>query len=172
MSTPPRAKRVEHVREHHGDRVVDPYEWLRDKDDPEVIAHLEAENAWADERTAHLEPLRSAIFEEIRSRTQETDLSVPVRIRDHWYYGRTVEGKQYGLSCRRPVEGPDDWVPPWSTSNAPSEKNSWPSASRLPSSSTCSPSGVTPGSGIGRPCPGTTRTRHCAGYCRPSNVRE
>ena len=75
MSTPPRAKRVEHVREHHGDRVVDPYEWLRDKDDPEVIAHLEAENAWADERTAHLEPLRSAIFEEIRSRTQETDLT-------------------------------------------------------------------------------------------------
>ena len=45
MSTPPRAKRVEHVREHHGDRVVDPYEWLRDKEDPEVIAHLEAENA-------------------------------------------------------------------------------------------------------------------------------
>jgi oligopeptidase B len=100
MSTPPRAKRVEHVREHHGDRVVDPYEWLRDKEDPEVIAHLEAENAWAEERTAHLEPLRSAIFEEIRSRTQETDLSVPAAYRGWWYYSRTFEGKQYPAQCR------------------------------------------------------------------------
>ena len=100
MSTPPRAKRVEHVREHHGDRVVDPYEWLRDKDDPEVIAHLEAENAWADERTAHLEPLRSAIFEEIRSRTQETDLSVPAAYHGWWYYSRTFEGRQYPAQCR------------------------------------------------------------------------
>ena len=100
MSTPPRAKRVEHVREHHGDRVVDPYEWLRDKDDPEVIAHLEAENAWAEERTAHLEPLRSAIFEEIRSRTQETDLSVPAAYRGWWYYSRTFEGQQYPAQCR------------------------------------------------------------------------
>jgi oligopeptidase B len=100
MSTPPRAKRVESVREHHGDRVVDPYEWLRDKEDPEVIAHLQAENTWADERTAHLEPLRSAIFEEIRSRTQETDLSVPAAYRGWWYYSRTFEGKQYPAQCR------------------------------------------------------------------------
>jgi oligopeptidase B len=100
MSTAPRPKRVDHVREHHGDRVVDPYEWLRDKDDPEVIAHLEAENAWADARTAHLEPLRSAIFEEIRSRTQETDLSVPAAYRGWWYYSRTFEGKQYAAQCR------------------------------------------------------------------------
>ena len=102
MSTPPRAKRVEHVREHHGDRVVDPYEWLRDKDDPEVIAHLEAENAWAEERTAHLEPLRSAIFEEIRSRTQETDLSVPAA-----YRGVVVLLPHLrGQAVPRPVPGP------------------------------------------------------------------
>ena len=55
---PPTAKRVETRREHHGDVFVDPYEWLRDKSDPEVIAYLEAENDYADRMTAHLEPLR------------------------------------------------------------------------------------------------------------------
>ena len=93
-------KHVEHVREHHGDRVIDPFEWLRDKDDPEVIAHLEAENAHAEARTSHLEPLRARIFDEIRSRTQETDLSVPAAYRGWWYYSRTFEGKQYAAQCR------------------------------------------------------------------------
>ena len=65
-------------RTHHGDTVVDEYEWLRDKDDPETIAYLEAENAYTEARTAHLaEPARATIFEEIKARTQETDLSVP-----------------------------------------------------------------------------------------------
>lgn len=94
------AKHVEHVREHHGDSVVDPFEWLRDKDDPEVIAHLEAENAYAEAMTSHLEPLRARIFDEIKSRTQETDLSVPAAYRGWWYYSRTFEGKQYAAQCR------------------------------------------------------------------------
>ena len=93
-------KHVEHVREHHGDRVVDPFEWLRDKDDPEVIAHLEAENAYAEAMTSHLEPLRGRIFDEIKSRTQETDLSVPAAYRGWWYYSRTFDGKQYAAQCR------------------------------------------------------------------------
>ena len=109
---PPVAARVPHERTHHGDTFVDDYEWLRDKDSPETLAHLEAENAWTEGRTAHLADLRDRIFEEIRTRTQETDLSVPVRKGEWWYYGRTVEGKQYGLSCRRPVQDPSDWVPP------------------------------------------------------------
>ena len=102
MSTakPPVAKHVEHVREHHGDRVVDPFEWLRDKDDPDVIAHLEAENVYAEAMTSHLEPLRARIFDEIKSRTQETDLSVPAAYRGWWYYSRTFEGKQYAAQCR------------------------------------------------------------------------
>jgi oligopeptidase B len=91
---------VDHVREHHGDRVVDPFEWLRDKDNPAVIAHLEAENAYAEARTSHLEQLRGRIFDEIKSRTQETDLSVPVAYRGWWYYSRTFEGKQYAAQCR------------------------------------------------------------------------
>jgi oligopeptidase B len=109
---PPVAKRVEHRREHHGDVYIDPYEWLRDKSDPDVIAHLEAENDYTEQVTAHLEPLRRQIFEEIKSRTKETDLSVPVRRGDWWYYARSFEGKQYGVHCRCPVADPDDWTPP------------------------------------------------------------
>ncbi|BDB45141.1 MULTISPECIES: S9 family peptidase [Mycobacterium] len=111
-SAPPVAKRVETRREHHGDVFVDPYEWLRDKDNPEVIAYLEAENDYVDQVTSHLEPLRQQIFEEIKARTKETDLSVPTRRGDWWYYARTFEGKQYGVHCRCPVSDPDDWSPP------------------------------------------------------------
>jgi oligopeptidase B len=92
--------------------VVDDYEWLRAKDDPEVIAHLEAENAYTAQRTDHLGGLRERIFEEIRSRTLETDLSVPSRQGQWWYYGRTVAGKQYGIQCRAPLRSDDDWTPP------------------------------------------------------------
>ncbi|GLI29262.1 MULTISPECIES: S9 family peptidase [Brachybacterium] len=82
-------------RIHHGDVVVDPYEWMRDKTDPEVIAHLEAENAYADARTAHLGALRARLVEEFVGHTQETDLSVPVRRGDWWYITRTTAGDDY-----------------------------------------------------------------------------
>ncbi|AZS36406.1 Dipeptidyl aminopeptidase BI [Microbacterium lemovicicum] len=108
----PVARRVPTVRTHHGDAVEDSYEWLRDKDDAGVIAHLEAENAYTQERTAHLAGLRESIFAEIKGRTLETDLSVPSRRGDWWYYGRTVEGQQYGIQCRAPISSPDDWTPP------------------------------------------------------------
>jgi len=110
--TPPRAKRVEHRREYHGDVFVDPYEWLRDKSDPEVIKHLTDENTHTEDLTAGLARLRQQIFDEIKSRTKETDLSVPIRRGDWWYYGRSFEGKQYGVHCRCPVADPDDWTPP------------------------------------------------------------
>lgn len=110
--TPPIAKRGNHRREHHGDVFIDPYEWLRDKDDPEVIAYLEAENAYTEDATAHLEPLRQKIFDEIKARTKETDLSVPMRRAGWWYYARSFEGKQYAVHCRCPISDPDDWTPP------------------------------------------------------------
>ncbi|GAB3218379.1 S9 family peptidase [Mycolicibacterium hippocampi] len=91
---------------------IDPYEWLRDKSSQEVIDHLEAENAYTDGVTEALEPLRQKIFDEIKSRTKETDLSVPTRRGDWWYYGRSFQGKQYGVQCRCPVVDPDDWTPP------------------------------------------------------------
>ena len=115
----PVARRVPLERVHHGDVVVDDYEWLRDKESPETLAHLEAENAWTEARTAHLAPLREQLFEELRTRTQETDLSVPVRVGGWWYYGRTVEGQQYGTSCRCPVTAETDWLPPALTPDQP-----------------------------------------------------
>ena len=105
---PPVAERRPSVRIHHGDRFTDPYEWLRAKDDPAVIAYLEAENAYTEARTAHLTPLRDAIFSEIKARTLETDLTVPsyATHRDgsaFWYYARTVEGSEYAIYCRAPA---------------------------------------------------------------------
>ena len=109
---PPTPKRVDSHRVHHDDVFVDPYEWLRNKEDPEVVAYLEAENSYADEATEYLEPLRQKIFDEIKSRTKETDLSVPTRRGDWWYYGRSFEGKQYGVHCRCPITDESDWRPP------------------------------------------------------------
>ncbi|MGQ7349571.1 S9 family peptidase [Quadrisphaera oryzae] len=113
---PPVARRERVERVHHGDVVVDEHEWLRDTDDPGVRELVDAENAWAAARTAHLEPLREQLFEEVRSRTQESDLSVPSRDGAWWYYRRTVEGQQYGLVCRVPapvpVGEPGAWEPP------------------------------------------------------------
>lgn len=113
---PPVPERREHVREFHGDRFADPYEWLRDIESPEVLAHLEAETAFAEASTAHLGQLRSRIFQEIRDRVQETDLSVPWRRGDWWYFSRTVEGGEHAVRCRVPAQGdgsqPEHWEPP------------------------------------------------------------
>jgi oligopeptidase B len=109
---PPRAESRPITTEHHGRTRVDDFDWLREKDSPEVRAYLDAENAYTEERTAHLADLRNWIFEEIKARTLETDLSVPVRRRGYWYYGRSYEGREYGASCRVPVTDPDDWTPP------------------------------------------------------------
>lgn len=110
--TPPRATPRPVTTEHHGRRRTDEYDWLREKESPEVVAHLEAENAHTQAATAHLADLRQRLFEEIKGRTRETDLSVPTRNRGHWYYGRSFEGLEYGTSCRVPVTDPDDWTPP------------------------------------------------------------
>lgn len=115
----PLAEKKPTERTHHGDTVTDNYEWLRGKEDAEVIAHLEAENAYTDARTAHLEPLRETIFGEIKARVQETDLSVPVREGQWWYYGRTLEGQQYGIQCRAPISGAEDWTPPKLSAHEP-----------------------------------------------------
>lgn len=95
-------------RTHHGDTFIDDWEWLRDGTDPEVIAHLEAENAWTAASTAHLKPLEDELFADVKARTQETDLSVPTFHRHdsgaYWYYRRTIEGKNYPVHCRVTAE--------------------------------------------------------------------
>jgi oligopeptidase B len=102
---PPVAARKPIERSHHGDVFVDDYEWLRDKTNDEVLDYLRAENSYTEARTEQLESLREAIFTEISDRTLQTDLSVPARRGGFWYYSRTIEGKQYAISCRVKVAG-------------------------------------------------------------------
>ncbi len=120
-TVPPLAPARRTTRVHHGRERHDDFEWLRAKEDPEVLGLLEAENAWTQHATAHLADLRTSVFEEIRSRTQETDLSVPARRGGHWYYGRSFAGREYGASCRAPVTDPDDWTPPTPASTDPDQ---------------------------------------------------
>jgi len=101
---PPVAKRAPSVRSFHGDEVVDEYAWLRDLEDPDTKAYLEAENAYTQAMTQHTKALSDTIFNEIKARTLETDLSVPSRKGEWFYYSRTVEGKQYAISCRSRTE--------------------------------------------------------------------
>lgn len=113
---PPVAKKVPTLRTHHGDVFEDNYEWLREKESSEVVDLLKAENSYQESVTAHQEPLREAIFQEIKGRTQETDLSVPYRKDGWWYYNRSVEGKEYGIQCRVLAQDTEDriadWTPP------------------------------------------------------------
>ena len=100
---PPTVQTKPHERTHHGDTVDDPFFWLADKENKDVIAYLEAENAHTEASTAGQAELRETIFQEIKRRTKETDLTVPVRQGDWWYYSRTEEGSQYAIHCRIPA---------------------------------------------------------------------
>jgi oligopeptidase B len=99
-TTPPVARRhsVEHVI--HEDRRIDDYAWLHDKQNPEVIAYLNAENAWTDSVLAGTEALQERLYQEMLGRIQQTDLSVPYRLRGYLYFSRTEEGKQYSIHFR------------------------------------------------------------------------
>ncbi|MFS0001760.1 S9 family peptidase [Corynebacterium striatum] len=111
--TPPIAAKHPITRQFHGRSFVDDYEWMRDKESTETLDYLRAENAYTEQETAHLKELTENIFQEVKSRVKETDMSVPSRRGQYWYYGRSVEGKNYGISCRVPVaEGADPWTAP------------------------------------------------------------
>lgn len=101
LPTPPVAKKAAKTMTRFGDRRVDPYFWLREKDNPEVIAHLKAENAYAEAVTAPLAGFREDLYKEMLARIKETDQSVPWRRHGWWYYTREVEGLQYPIYCRR-----------------------------------------------------------------------
>ncbi len=91
----------------HGDTRTDNYFWLREREDPEVLAYLEAENAYFEAETAHLKAFEDALFEEIRGRIKEDDAGVPYRLGD-WLYGYRFEtGEQYPVYTRRPLRGGD-----------------------------------------------------------------
>src|SRR5262245_33522670 len=97
----PAAKAVPHKTELHGDTRVDNYFWLRDKKSPDVVAYLEAENAYTAAVMKPTEPLQEKLYKEMLGRIKQTDLTVPYRDRGYWYYTRTEEGKKYPIACRK-----------------------------------------------------------------------
>jgi len=100
-ATPPVAKRVEHREVRHGETVIDNYFWLREKSNPDVIHYLEAENTYTEALTKDLKPFQEALYAEMLGHIKQTDLTVPERRGDFFYYTRTEEGKQYPVHCRK-----------------------------------------------------------------------
>ncbi len=98
---PPDAKKIPVADTMFNVVRVDNYDWLENKKDPEVIEYLEAENAYTEAVMKHTESLQNKLYEEMKNRIKETDLSVPVKIEDYYYYTRTEEGKQYSIYCRK-----------------------------------------------------------------------
>jgi oligopeptidase B len=98
---PPIAKKIPHVTQIHGYTLKDDYFWLREKQNPEVIKYLEAENAYTEEVMKPLKDFQEGLYKEMLGHIKQTDLSVPSRIGDYYYYSRTEEGKQYPYQCRK-----------------------------------------------------------------------
>ncbi|HEV2133889.1 MAG TPA: S9 family peptidase [Terracidiphilus sp.] len=100
-SAPPVARKEHKETTLHGVTLTDDYAWLRDKENPEVTAYLEAENAYAEAEMAPLKELEDELYREMLSHIKQTDVSVPFRDGAWWYYTRTEEGLQYGIHCRK-----------------------------------------------------------------------
>ncbi|MFQ6007695.1 MAG: S9 family peptidase [Candidatus Zixiibacteriota bacterium] len=98
---PPVAKIVPKVDTIHGEVRIDNYYWLRERDNPEVIEYLEAENEYTDAMMKHTKAFQQKLYEEMVGHIKETDLTVPEREGDYYYYTRTEEGKQYRIYCRK-----------------------------------------------------------------------
>jgi len=98
---PPIAKKLPHETEVNGRKMVDNYAWLREKSNPEVRAYLEKENAYTDSIMKPTEPFQKKLYDEMLSRIKETDVEVPYREGDYFYYIRTEAGKQYPIRCRK-----------------------------------------------------------------------
>jgi oligopeptidase B len=101
LGQPPLAKKVTHSTEIHGYTLKDDYFWLREKSNPEVIKYLEAENAYTEEVMKPTKEFQEALYKEMLGHIKQTDLSVPSRIGEYYYYSRTEEGKQYQYMCRK-----------------------------------------------------------------------
>ena len=112
-NTPPVApKRYGYrVRDQFGQHFDDPWDWLRDGEDPEVRAHLEAENAWADTVTAPTREAAARLVEEVKASTALTDVTVPIREGEFWYFRRFAEGESYATHHRAPVERDEAGAP-------------------------------------------------------------
>ena len=110
LPTPPIAAIHPHEMTVHGHTRVDNYYWLNERENPEVLAYLEAENQYADACLKHTEPLQELLFKEITGRIKQDDNSVPIKIRDYYHYTRFEEGKEYPIYCRKKhsLESPEE----------------------------------------------------------------
>ncbi|HWQ33524.1 MAG TPA: S9 family peptidase [Blastocatellia bacterium] len=98
---PPVARKAPKTTTTHGDTLTDDYFWLREKSSPEVIKYLEDENRYTDAVMKPTEAFQEALYKEMLARIKETDLSVPVKDGEYFYYSRTEQGKQYPILCRK-----------------------------------------------------------------------
>ena len=107
---PPKAAIRPHEMTVHGHTRIDNYYWLNERENPEVLAYLEAENQYAEACLKHTEPLQEQLFKEITGRIKQDDNSVPVKIRDYYHYTRYEEGKEYPIFCRKhfSLEAPEE----------------------------------------------------------------
>jgi oligopeptidase B len=103
LPAPPVAKKISHVTEINGRKLTDNYFWLREKSNPEVRAYLERENAYTDAVMKPTEPFQKKLYDEMLSRVKETDVEVPYKEGDYFYYIRTEAGKQYPIRCRKRI---------------------------------------------------------------------
>jgi len=112
LPAPPVAKKVAHVTEVNGHKMTDNYFWLRDKPNPEVRAYLEAENTYTDAVMKPTEGFQGKLYSEMLGRIKETDVEVPYKEGDYFYYLRTEAGKQYGIRCRKKgsMDAPEEVV--------------------------------------------------------------
>ena len=101
LLAPPKAKTVPHKLEKHGHVRTDNYYWLRERENPEVISYLEAENEYTAAEMKPTESLQENLFQEFKTRIKQTDISVPYKKDGYFYYSRTEEGHQYGIYCRK-----------------------------------------------------------------------
>lgn len=101
QTAPPVAAKKPKTDVLHGDTRVDDYFWLREKANPEVVSYLKAENAYAEQMLATTKPLQEELYKEMLGRIKQTDLSVPYRFGEYYYYSRTEQGKQYPIQCRK-----------------------------------------------------------------------
>jgi Protease II len=98
---PPSVEKKPHITKIHGDTLVDNYFWLREKKNPAVLAQLEAENAYTNAMMKDTEPLQARLYDELLGHVKQTDVNVPYRLGDFYYYSRTEEGKQYPIYARK-----------------------------------------------------------------------
>ena len=108
--TPPKAAIHPHEMTVHGHTRIDNYYWLNERENPEVLAYLEAENQYAEACLKHTEPLQEQLFKEIKGRVKQDDNSVPIKIREYYHYTRYEEGKEYPIFCRKhhSLEAPEE----------------------------------------------------------------